>query len=108
MGTLDDLASKGATHFAWIRPDEFSRSVFCPDGAFAYRFADGPPKFFAVVTTPVFTRELLAEELDDTESWVVVRDAMPHPYLEDLLIFDKTKSLRANLDKSEATCGFTV
>jgi len=106
--TLDDLARKGATHFAWIRPDEFCRSAFCPDGAFAYKFADGPPKFFAVVAKPVFTRELLAEELDDQESWVVVRDAMPEPYLENLLIFDRALPLRANLDKSEAACGFTV
>lgn len=63
--TLDDLARKGTTHFAWIRPNEFSQSVFCPDGAFAYKFADGPPKFFAVVSKPVFTRELLAEELEN-------------------------------------------
>lgn len=39
---------------------------------------------------------------------MVVRDAVPQPYLENLLIFDRTRSLRANLDSVEATSGFTV
>jgi hypothetical protein len=96
--TLDSLASKGATHFAWIRPGEFNGKVFCPDGAFAYKFADALPKYFSVVAKPVFTQELLEEELDATEAWVVVRGASPEPYLETVMIFDKTKSLRENLD----------
>jgi hypothetical protein len=106
--TLDVLACKGATHFAWIRPDEFSQSMFCPDGAFAYMFADGPATFFAVVNKPVFTQDLLAEELDEKDSWVVVRNAVAVPYLENLLIFNKKKTLRQNLDSVDATSNFRV
>ncbi|CAK9102536.1 unnamed protein product [Durusdinium trenchii] len=40
--TLEALLRKGATHFAWLRPKEFSScGLHCPSGAFAYKFADG-------------------------------------------------------------------
>lgn len=94
--TLDALRSKGATHFSWVRPLEFEGQVACPNGCFAYRFADGAPRYYPVVDKPVFTREMLNEELEDTEAWVVVRVAR-RVEIEKLVIFDKTVSLEENL-----------
>lgn len=98
--TLEVLAQKGATHFAWIRPQEFSDNVACPDGCFAYKFANGPPKYYPVVNHHVFTKDMLEEVLDDSEAWVVVRDCRKRPEVEQLLVFDKTKSLYENLDQN--------
>lgn len=94
--TLADLAAKGATHFAWIRPGEFAEDVASQDGCFAYRFGDQQtPKYFPVVNSPVFTRELLEEELEDGEAWVVLQTRRAR--VEELLIFDKAKSFEENV-----------
>jgi len=64
------------------------------DGCFAYKFRDDPPTYFPVVNKPIFTKELLEEELEDTEAWVVVR--YTRPALESTIIFDKTKTFEEN------------
>eukprot|EP00933_Yihiella_yeosuensis_P019077 TRINITY_DN15493_c0_g3_i1.p1 TRINITY_DN15493_c0_g3~~TRINITY_DN15493_c0_g3_i1.p1 ORF type:complete len:343 (+),score=43.57 TRINITY_DN15493_c0_g3_i1:75-1031(+) len=92
--TLEALATKGATHFAWIRPGEFD-SVACPDGCFAYKFATGGPRYFPVVSKPIFTKALVDEELGDGEAWAVVRYSQP--CIEVPVIFDKAKLLEDNL-----------
>jgi hypothetical protein len=94
--TLQALAEKGATHFAWIRPQEFPGSVASPNGCFAYKFADGNLRYFPVVSKPVFTRDLLQEELESSEAWVVIRDPLV-PSVEAVIILDKTKTLEDNL-----------
>lgn len=96
--TLEPLVRGGATHFAWIRPTEFSDVIANPDGCFAYLFASGPPRYFPVVQKPVFTKELLEEELDRSEAWVVVRDERLGPMLEEIAIFDKSKSFEENME----------
>lgn len=93
--TLAALADKGATHFAWIRPGEFATEVASTDGCFAYMFRDDSPKYFPVVSKPVFTKELIAEELEDTEAWVVFRT--PTPSVEVAIIFDRSKTLEENV-----------
>jgi len=95
--TLQSLSEKSATHFAWIRPAEFGKELANSDGCFAYKFADGSSRYFPVVSKPTFTKELLEEELDAEEAWVVVRNASDIPALEVPLIFDKTKTLEENL-----------
>jgi len=92
--TLTDLRSKGAMEFAWIRPAEFSDSVASPNGCFAYKFEGKTPKYFPVVCKPVFTPDLLAEDLDDTEAWVVVRSEKPE--IEKIVILDKASPLEDN------------
>merc|ERR1712039_73977 len=92
--TLAVLRSKGAVEFAWIRPAEFGDSIASPNGCFAYKFNDMPPRYFPVVDTPVFTPELLAEDLDETEAWVVVRGARPE--VERVAILDKASTLEEN------------
>jgi len=89
--TLADLRSKGALEFAWIRPAEFSDSVASPNGCFAYKFEGQVAKYFPVVDQPVFTRDLLAEDLDESEAWVVVRGE--RPAVERVVILDKASSL---------------
>jgi len=98
--TLEPLRRAGATHFGWIRPSEFSDCVASPDGCFVYKFAMGQPKYFPVVQRPVFTREMLDEDLEETEAWVVVRNALPTPTIEVPVIFDKTKSLSENAESN--------
>eukprot|EP00416_Gambierdiscus_australes_P048665 CAMPEP_0171151410 /NCGR_PEP_ID=MMETSP0766_2-20121228/150056_1 /TAXON_ID=439317 /ORGANISM="Gambierdiscus australes, Strain CAWD 149" /LENGTH=535 /DNA_ID=CAMNT_0011615325 /DNA_START=70 /DNA_END=1677 /DNA_ORIENTATION=- len=98
--TLQALADKEATHFAWIRPGEFPNDVASFDGCFAYKFADESLKYFPIVSKPVFTKELLDETLDDSESWVVVR--MPFPSIERINIYDKTKPLEDNLYNNDS------
>jgi len=94
--TLDPLKNKGATHFGWIRPTEFPDDVASADGCFAYKFADGA-KYFPVVSKPVFTKELLEEELDDSEAWVAVRGATRKPSAEVVIVFDKAKTFEENI-----------
>lgn len=94
--TLEPLTKAGATHFAWIRPQEFSDSVASPNGCFAYKFANGSLKYFPVVTKPIFTRDLLQESLDENDAWVVVRTTQ-HPQIEELIIFDKSQTLDENI-----------
>lgn len=98
--TLEVLAQKGATHFAWIRPQEFSDSVACADGCFAYKFAGDLPKYFPVVNHHVFTKEMLEEVLDENEAWVVIRNFCQKPEVEQLQVFDKKKSLSENLEQN--------
>lgn len=87
--TLPALASRGATHFAWIRPEEFADSVVSANGCFAYKFKDGmPTKYYPVVNEPVFTRPIVDEELDGTEVWTVLRVNVP-PTLDKLGVFTK-------------------
>jgi len=93
--TLKPLADKGATHFAWIRPGEFSHDIANADGSFAYRFQHDPPIYFPVVNQPIFTKELLEENLEEAEAWVVVRYSKPA--LESAIIFDKSKTLVENV-----------
>jgi len=92
--TLDALTVHGATHFAWIRPQEFNTQVAAPDGAFSYKFAGGGAKYFPVVGTPIFTPEMLEEELDDTEAWVVVR--IGEPQVERVVMFNKEADFNTN------------
>lgn len=94
--TLEPLSRAGASHFAWVRPQEFSKDMFCADGCFAYKFTNGPAKYYPVVKEPVFTPALLEETLEDSEAWVVVRQRDPR--MEVAVIFDKTKTLEQNLD----------
>jgi len=101
--TLAVLRSKGAVEFAWIRPAEFGGSVASPNGCFAYKFEGRPPKYFPVVDTPVFTPDLLAEDLDETEAWVVVRSAKPE--VERIVILDKASSLEENAARCEQSGG---
>mmetsp|Transcript_120615 Transcript_120615/g.257594 ORF Transcript_120615/g.257594 Transcript_120615/m.257594 type:complete len:320 (+) Transcript_120615:88-1047(+) len=99
--TLAPLTQKGATHFAWIRPSEFSDSVASPDGCFAYKFATGRPKYYPVVTKAVFTPDLLEETLEDTEAWVVLRGAAgKRPEVETHLVFDRTKTFEENVESA--------
>lgn len=93
--TLKPLADKGATHFAWIRPAEFRGEVASNDGCFAYQFAGGSAKYYPVLSKPIFTKELVEEELDEREAWVVIRGGTPS--VEVAIIFDKTKTLDENL-----------
>lgn len=51
--TLEALLRKDATHFAWIRPEEFSESIDCPHGAFGYKFSTPPSKYFPLLRGPV-------------------------------------------------------
>jgi len=44
--TMEVFRDKGATHYAYIRPDEYGMD--CPSGAFAFQFAQSVPKFFQV------------------------------------------------------------
>jgi hypothetical protein len=94
--TIPALSTKGATHFGWIRPMEFSGSIACPNGAFAYKFSNREPRYYPVVDKPTFTTEMLEEPLDSKEAWVVIRNASRRPQVEQLLIFDKTKSVEEN------------
>jgi len=87
--SLSFLTSRGATHFAWIRPGEFDEAIANPNGSFAYKFAGRPTKYYPVVTKPVFTKGMLEEDLDDSEAWVVVRVSSP-PTMDKLLILDKS------------------
>eukprot|EP00930_Biecheleria_cincta_P018899 TRINITY_DN14578_c0_g1_i1.p1 TRINITY_DN14578_c0_g1~~TRINITY_DN14578_c0_g1_i1.p1 ORF type:complete len:562 (+),score=83.97 TRINITY_DN14578_c0_g1_i1:231-1916(+) len=110
--TLDSLAHKGATHFAWVRPEEFGDSIACPHGCFAYTFARGGPKYFPVVEKPVFTQGMLETTLADTEAWVVIR-VLCRPTIERFIIFDRTKPLESNLRKeynssAKAALGYLV
>eukprot|EP00401_Gymnodinium_catenatum_P077103 CAMPEP_0117505678 /NCGR_PEP_ID=MMETSP0784-20121206/25508_1 /TAXON_ID=39447 /ORGANISM="" /LENGTH=332 /DNA_ID=CAMNT_0005301111 /DNA_START=54 /DNA_END=1052 /DNA_ORIENTATION=- len=98
--TLEVLATKGATHFAWIRPREFD-GVACADGCFAYLFGASPAKYYPVVSRPVFTPELLQEELDDDEAWVVVRNAGSQPELEAPIVFDRRATFEANAQNNQ-------
>jgi len=50
--TLEAMLRKDATHFGWLRPGEFSESVDCPHGAFAYRFSAGPPRYYPLIRGP--------------------------------------------------------
>lgn len=95
--TLTALSDKGATHFGWIRPKEFPDDVASADGCFAYKFADGSTRYFPVVSKPVFTKELLEEELEPSEAWVVVRGATAQPSTELAIIFDKAKTFEENI-----------
>eukprot|EP00928_Gymnodinium_smaydae_P077161 TRINITY_DN6035_c0_g2_i1.p1 TRINITY_DN6035_c0_g2~~TRINITY_DN6035_c0_g2_i1.p1 ORF type:complete len:706 (-),score=144.93 TRINITY_DN6035_c0_g2_i1:162-2279(-) len=47
--TLKAIQAKGAMQFAWIRPKEFGKDVDCPHGAFAYKFKDGPTKYYPII-----------------------------------------------------------
>jgi len=109
--TLEALASKGATHFGWIRPGEFPRAVASVDGCFAYKFADGALKYFPVVSKPVFTQELVQETLDDSEAWVVIRNPGAMPSIEMPIIFDRTKTVSENIFNNshgvEVSCTFS-
>mmetsp|Transcript_107008 Transcript_107008/g.302562 ORF Transcript_107008/g.302562 Transcript_107008/m.302562 type:complete len:315 (-) Transcript_107008:198-1142(-) len=96
--TLQPLLAAGATHFAWIRPEEFD-TVACQDGCFAYKFSDFGPGYFPVVGKAVFTQALLDEELDEEEAWAVAR--YPTTHIETLSIFSKRKTLQENLDDSQ-------
>jgi len=93
--TLKPLADKGATHFAWIRPGEFIDSVYSADGCFAYKFEHDCPKYFPVVSKPIFTKELAEESLEESEAWIVGR--FSSPTIESAIIFDKRKTLEENL-----------
>lgn len=96
--TLKPLSDKGATHFAWMRPEECADEVASPDGCFVYKFQTGETKYYPVVAKPVFTPEMLQEKLDDTEAWVVIRTALP--MVERPIIFSKTKSFMENIEDS--------
>ncbi|CAK0859398.1 unnamed protein product [Prorocentrum cordatum] len=96
--TLKALSDKGATHFAWMRPEEFADEVASADGCFVYKFRSGGPKYFPVVAKPVFTPDMLQEELDETEAWVVIRTALPT--VERPVIFSKDKSFMENMENS--------
>jgi len=96
--TLAPLAQAGATHFGWIRPGEFSGKVASPDGCFAYKFGSGLPKYFPVVNKPVYTVELLQEELENDEAWVVIRNRTPG--IEVAMVFDRTKALEDNCENN--------
>lgn len=93
--TLAPLIAAGATHFAWIRPSEFSESVASTDGCFAYKFRHETARYFPVVSEPLFTPELLEEKLDENEAWVVVRP--DHPTVERIVVFDKTTGFMDNM-----------
>jgi len=92
---LAPLARAGATHFAWIRPTEFSEMVASTDGCFAYKFGHEKAQYFPVVSKPVFTPELVEEPLGEKEAWVVVRP--DHPTAERIVMFDKTSSFEENI-----------
>jgi len=51
--TLTPLAAAGATHFAWIRPTEFSEVIASTDGCFAYKFGHETARYFPVVSKPL-------------------------------------------------------
>eukprot|EP00928_Gymnodinium_smaydae_P017964 TRINITY_DN16848_c0_g1_i1.p2 TRINITY_DN16848_c0_g1~~TRINITY_DN16848_c0_g1_i1.p2 ORF type:complete len:157 (+),score=31.41 TRINITY_DN16848_c0_g1_i1:881-1351(+) len=106
--TIPLYASKGATHFAWIRPAEFNDRVACPDGGFAYKFSDGTAKYFPVVGTPTFTSALVEESLDANEAWVVLRNATRVVQIEKPAIYDKTKSLEENAGAVEPYTSVSV
>lgn len=93
--TLAPLTAAGATHFAWIRPDEFSEFIASTDGCFAYKFGHEMARYFPVVSQPLFTADLLEEQLDGNEAWVVVRPH--HPTVERIVVFDKTTSFNENM-----------
>jgi len=96
--TEEQLRAAGATHFAWIRPGEFGDTTAAADGAFAYKFGAAPAKYFPAVGTPVFTPDMVEEELDDSEAWVVVR--LPHPTVERIIMFDRELSFNDNLQQA--------
>lgn len=98
--TLDALAQKGATHFAWIRPGEFRDDIASNDGCFAYKFAGAPARYFPVVSNQVFTKDMLEEDLDENEAWVVLRDFRKNPEIEKVLVFDKSRSISENLEQN--------
>lgn len=102
--TLDSLRRKGATHFAWIRPGEFADAVASENGCFAYRLSSAEPIYFPVVTKPVFTKELLDEDLEDNEAWVVVRTRAP--MVETPTVFDKQRSFEENLQDGPLSNAF--
>lgn len=110
--TIRELRDAGATHFSWMRPGEFNDRVPCPDGAFAYKFADGSAHFYAVVQEPVLTRYAIDEELDEGEAWVLVRNGTREPRLEQPCVFHKDKGLDENIqfivDNAGAGCNFPV
>lgn len=85
--TLDSLLAEGATHFAWIRPEEFIEQLANPNGSFAYKFEGKPNRYFPVVTKPTFTKDIVNEELEDSESWVVLRCSRP-PCLDQLVVLE--------------------
>jgi hypothetical protein len=99
--TLDVLVSKGATHFAWIRPNEFQDQLASANGAFAYKFSMGGHRYFPVTDKPVCNPELLEEELESTEAWVIIRNAQTTPSLEVLQIFDRTLTFEENAHNNE-------
>jgi len=99
--TLDVLVSKGATHFAWIRPNEFQDQLASANGAFAYKFSMGGHRYFPVTDKPVYNPELLKEELESTEAWVIIRNAQTTPSLEVLQIFDRTLTFEENAHNNE-------
>jgi len=104
--TLAELRSQGAVEFAWIRPAEFGDSVASPNGCFAYKFDGMAPKYFPVVDQPVFMPDLLAEDLDETEAWVVVRSARPE--VERIAILDKAASWEENAARCAQASGNDV
>eukprot|EP00413_Alexandrium_margalefii_P002010 CAMPEP_0204510776 /NCGR_PEP_ID=MMETSP0661-20131031/76_1 /ASSEMBLY_ACC=CAM_ASM_000606 /TAXON_ID=109239 /ORGANISM="Alexandrium margalefi, Strain AMGDE01CS-322" /LENGTH=364 /DNA_ID=CAMNT_0051515825 /DNA_START=65 /DNA_END=1159 /DNA_ORIENTATION=+ len=106
--TLAPLAAKGATHFSWIRPGEFQDAAACPDGAFAYKFQDGTTRYYPVVQKPVYTPELVAEELEEGEAWVVVRLPDAPPAIEQVVIFDRSRTLEANMAETAAQSGVVM
>lgn len=77
----------------------------CPDGAFAYKFAAGPAKYYPVVNRAIFTKALLDEELSDNEAWVVVRTDIPE--IEVPVVFDKMCSLAENLETNAHNTGIS-
>mmetsp|Transcript_75705 Transcript_75705/g.244997 ORF Transcript_75705/g.244997 Transcript_75705/m.244997 type:complete len:326 (+) Transcript_75705:85-1062(+) len=104
--TLAELRSQGAVEFAWIRPAEFSDRVASPNGCFAYKFDGTAPKYFPVVDQPVFTPDLLAEDLDETEAWAVIRGVRPE--VERFAILDKATSWEENAAKCAQAGGSDV
>mmetsp|Transcript_48357 Transcript_48357/g.104141 ORF Transcript_48357/g.104141 Transcript_48357/m.104141 type:complete len:331 (-) Transcript_48357:341-1333(-) len=99
--SLEFLTQRGATHFAWIRPQEFGDDVANPNGSFAYKFAGSRPRYFPVVNEPSFTKDLLSEELDDSEVWICVRIAKP-PSIDKLAILDRDSL--SSLAQAAARC----
>lgn len=102
--TLQALRSSGAREFAWIRPSEFSDRISSPNGCFAYKLEGGVLRYFPVVDRPVFTQDLLAEELEESETWAVVRRSRT-PEVERLVILDKASSLEENATRCEQSGG---
>merc|ERR1719161_3371611 len=58
--------------------------------------------YFPVVTNPAYTKEMLETDLDDQESWVVLRNAAPRPVPEVVTVFDRSKAFSENMAQSNA------